>query len=82
MRGGKLPRLLAVAVCCVCASPQPSLNLEGRSEKRLRSTTSVFLLCVRENPRRLSKLLARKRRPGNHGNGRSPHAEGGSEPAR
>lgn len=33
------------------------------------------------NPRRLSKLLARKSRPGNHGNGRSSHAEGGSEPA-
>lgn len=41
-------RLLAVH--CVCTSPQPSLNREGRSEKRLRSTTSVFLLCVRETP--------------------------------
>lgn len=37
-------------VCDVCTSPQPSLNQEGRSEKRLRSTTSVFLLCVRETP--------------------------------
>lgn len=40
--------LFRVAVCFVCASPQPSLNQEGRSEKRLWSTTSVFLLCVRE----------------------------------
>lgn len=48
--GGKLPRLFAVAVYCVCESLQPSLNQEGRSEKRLRSTTSVFLLCVRETP--------------------------------
>lgn len=39
------------------------------------------VMCV-WNPRRLSKLLARKRRPRNHGNGRSSHAEGGSEPGR
>lgn len=42
--------LFIVTACCVCTSPQPSLNQEGRSEKRLRSTTSVFLLCVRETP--------------------------------
>lgn len=38
------------AICCVWSSPQPSLNQEGRSEKRLRSRTSVFLLCVSETP--------------------------------
>lgn len=48
--GGKLPRQFKVIVCCVCMSPLPSLNQEGRSEKRLRSTTSVFLLCVCETP--------------------------------
>lgn len=38
-------------LCVVSARlPQSSLNQEGRSEKRLRSTTSVFLLCVRETP--------------------------------
>lgn len=48
--GGQLPRQFNVTVCCVCMSPLPSLNQEGRSEKRLRSTTSVFLLCVCETP--------------------------------
>lgn len=42
--------LCTISVCCVCTSPQPSLNQEGRSEKRLRSTTTVFLLCVCETP--------------------------------
>lgn len=46
----RLPRLFTAVVCCVCTSPQPSLNQEDRSEKRLRSTTSVFLLCVLETP--------------------------------
>lgn len=48
--------LFTISVCCVCRSPQPSLNQEGRSEKRLRSTTRVFLLCVCETPRRLGCL--------------------------
>lgn len=36
--------------CCVFAPPPPLLNQEDRSEKRLTSATSVFLLCVCETP--------------------------------
>lgn len=69
------------AMCCVCMSPLPSLNQEGRSEKRLRSTTSVFLLCVCETPDGCLSC--------SHANAaREPwqrqvsHAEGGSESLR
>lgn len=78
--GGKLPWQFKVIVCCVCMSVFPKSRRQ-KWETVEKYDQCLPVMCV-WNPRRLSKSLARKRRFRNHGNGRSSHAEGGSEPRR
>ena len=70
------------AVCCVCTSPPVFPKSRRQKWETVEKYDQRLPVMCAWNPRRLSKLLARKRWPGNHGNGRSSHAEGGSEPAR
>lgn len=79
---GKLPRAVH-SHCMLCLHVSPAFPKSRRQkwETVEKYDQRLPVMCA-WNPRRLSKLLARKRRPGNHGNGRSSHAEGGSEPAR
>lgn len=79
--GGKLPRQFhRHSVLCLRVSPAFPKSRRQKWETVEKYDRCLPVMCA-WNPRRLSKLLARKRWPGNHGNGRSPHAEGGSEPA-
>lgn len=69
------------SLCVLCLSVSPAFP---KSRRQKWETVEKYDQCLPVmcawNHRRLSQLLARKSQLGNHGNGRSPHEEDGSEP--